>query len=84
MQSTVIINCTKGRVGLFFSLSSAITIQGLTFINCGVCNYHASAAEYFCATHLFTWINSLILVHVSIQKSSGHRLKVYNCNKVKI
>ena len=35
MQSTVIINCTRGRGGFYFATSHNITVEGLTVINCG-------------------------------------------------
>ena len=84
MQSTVVINCTKGRGQLFFFQSTTIIIQGLTFSNCGGYNNHTTAEKLSHGTLLFSWINSLTLIHVSIQKSLGHGLKVYNCNNVKI
>ena len=36
MQSTVIINCTRGRGGFYFATSRNITVEGLTVVNCGV------------------------------------------------
>ena len=38
MQSTVIINCTKGRGGFHFGISHNITVEGLTVVNCGGLN----------------------------------------------
>ena len=35
MQSTVIINCTRGRGGFIFDTGYNITIEGLTVTNCG-------------------------------------------------
>ena len=35
MQSTVIINCTRGRGGFNFTTSHNITVEGLTVVNCG-------------------------------------------------
>ena len=35
MQSTVIINCTRGRGGFYFGTSHNITVEGLTVVNCG-------------------------------------------------
>ena len=35
MQSTVIINCTRGRGGFIFDRSHDITVESLTVVNCG-------------------------------------------------
>ena len=35
MQSTVVINCTRGRGGFYFGTSHNITVEGLTVVNCG-------------------------------------------------
>ena len=35
MQSTVIINCTRGKGGFYFAASRNITVEGLTVVNCG-------------------------------------------------
>ena len=35
MQSTVIINCTRGRGGFIFDTCHNITVEGLTVVNCG-------------------------------------------------
>ena len=36
MQSTVIINCTRGRGMFSFGIARNITVEGLTVVNCGV------------------------------------------------
>ena len=41
MQSTVIINCTRGRGGFYFDTSHNITVEGLTVVNCGGLNNSA-------------------------------------------
>ena len=36
MQSTVIINCTRGKGGFHFTTSYNISVEGVTVVNCGV------------------------------------------------
>ena len=58
MQSTVIINCTRGRGGFYFGTSHNITIEGLTVVNCG--GLDNKAAFYFSAVQsLFFRKNSI-------------------------
>ena len=63
MQSTVIINCTRGRGGFYFATSHNITVEGLTVINCGGFlspTMRTSAVFYFVAVaNLFFRKNSL-------------------------
>ena len=78
MESTAIIYCTKEGGGFSFIHSSAILIEGLTFINCGAYNYIKELEEIFYATLLFNTCSELALDNVSVQNSSGHGVVTYN------
>ena len=71
MQSTVIINCTKGRGGFFFTDSYSITVEGLTVVNCG-------GSDVFS----FNAVQSLLFHKNSIQRMTGWGLSVLNCGNV--
>ena len=73
MQSTVIINCTKGRGGFIFNTGTSITIQGLTVTNCG-----NNLQQVF----QFTNSQQLVFEKNSIQFMSGHGLRILNCGDV--
>ena len=48
MQSTVIINCTRGKGGFIFDTGNDITIEGLTITNCGKVEYASIYNAVFC------------------------------------
>ena len=67
MQSTVIINCTRGRGGFYFTTSHNITVEGLTVVNCrGLCN----------AVFNFSAVQSIFFHKNSIQHMTGYGLYV--------
>ena len=74
MQSTVIINCTRGRGGFYFAASHNITVEGLTVINCG--GLDNTAVIYF------DTVENLFFLKNSIQHMTGFGLFVHNCNNV--
>ena len=58
MQSTVIINCTRGRGGFYFNSYRYITVEGLTIVNCG--GLDNKAVMYFdTVVNLFFLKNSI-------------------------
>ena len=67
MQSTVIINCTRGRGGFSFDTSRNITVEGLTVVNCG--KPDSSGAVFY-----FSVVQSLIFHKNSIQHMTGYGL----------
>ena len=71
MQSTVIINCTRGRGGFYFDTSHNITVEGLTVVNCG--GLGNKAVMYF------DTVQNLILYKNSIQHMTGCGLFIFNC-----
>ena len=73
MQSTVIINCTRGRGGFYFDTSHNITVEGLTVVNCGGPD---SAVFGFYA------VQTLLFHKNSIQHMTGYGLYVLNCDNV--
>ena len=75
MQSTVIINCTRGRGGFYFTTSHNITIEGLTVVNCGGLD---SAVFYFSTVQI------LFFHKISIQHMTGYGLYVLNCDNVTV
>ena len=74
MQSTVIINCTRGRGGFYFDTSHNITVEGLTVVNCGGLD---NGAVFY-----FSTVQSLIFHKNSIQHMTGYGLYVLNCDNV--
>ena len=80
MQSTVIINCTRGRGGFYFSTSNKITVEGLTIvmINCGGFGDNNSAVIYF------DTVNNLVFQRNSIQHMTGYGLFLLNCDNAKV
>ena len=76
MQSTVIINCTRGRGGFYFAYCHNITVEGLTVVNC------SSGAHGHDGVFNFLSVRSLLFLKNSIQHMTGYGLYVYNCNNV--
>ena len=82
MQSTVTINCTRGRGGFHFNTSHNITVEGLTVINCGALvspDSPIGAAVFF-----FLIVENLFFHKNSIQHMTGYGLFVYNCDSVTV
>ena len=75
MQSTVIINCTRGRGGFYFATSHNITVEGLTVVNCG-----SSAIDYQTGVFDFSTVQSLFFHKNSIQHMTGYGLLLFNCD----
>ena len=73
MQSTVIINCTRGRGGFIFDTGYDITIEGLTITNCG----HPNDGVF-----QFKHISNLFFYQNSIQFMSGYGLMASSCASV--
>ena len=73
MQSTVIINCTRGRGGFIFDSGYDITIEGLTITNCG----HPNDGVF-----QFIDISNLFFHQNSIQFMSGYGLMASSCVSV--
>ena len=73
MQSTVIINCTRGRGWFHFYNSHNITVEGLTVVNCGGLNN---------AVFNFSTVQSLFFHKNSIQHMTGYGLFVVNSDNV--
>ena len=72
MQSTVIINCTRGRGGFYFDTSHNIIVEGLTVVNCGGLDNKA--------VFDFSDVQNLFFLKNSIQHMTGYGLYVLNCN----
>ena len=72
MQSTVIINCTRGRGGFYFGTSHNITVEGLTVLNCSGVGY----------VFKFDIVQNLFFHKNSIQHMTGYGLYVLNCDNV--
>ena len=70
MQSTVIINCTRGRGGFYFGISHNITVEGLTVVNCGKPVFY------------FDYVQTSLFHKNSIQHMTGYGLYVLNCDNV--
>ena len=77
MQSTVVINCTRGRGGFYFGTSHNITVEGLTVVNCGGVIIDGAVAVFN-----FDTVQSLFFHKNSIQHMTGHGLLFFNCNNV--
>ena len=75
MQSTVIINCTRGRGGFYFTTSNNITVEGLTVVNCGMFDYQTGVFN-------FSTVQSLFFHKNSIQHMTGYGLLLFNCDNV--
>ena len=72
MQSTVIINCTRGRGGFYFGTSHNITVEDLTVVNCSGVGY----------VFKFDIVQNLFFHKNSIQHMTGYGLYVLNCDNV--
>ena len=79
MQSTVIINCTRGRGGFYFNTTHSITVEGLTVVNCG-----EQFNEYTVTAMYFDTVVNLFYLKNSIQHMTGCGLFVRNCINVLI
>ena len=75
MQSTVIINCTRGRGGFYFDTSHDIIVVGLTVVNCS-----GLGVQYSCGVFSFISVRSLLFHKNSIQHMTVSGLYVLNCN----
>ena len=83
MQSTVIINCTRGRGGFHFNTSHNITVEGLTVINCGAL-VSPDSPSIGAAVFFFLIVENLFFHKNSIQHMTGYGLFVYNCDSVTV
>ena len=73
LQSTVIINCTRGKGGFYFATSHNITVEGLTVVNCG---------REYAAVFQFDGVQSLLFLKNSIQHMTGRGLFIHNSDNV--
>ena len=71
MQSTVIINCTRGRGGFIFDRSHSITVESLTVVNCG--------RDIQNGVFSFSWVTNVIFLKNSIQHMMGCGLAINVC-----
>ena len=83
MQSTVIINCARRRVGFFFIRSYEITVVGLTVVNCGRLFVNKNNMV-FGAVFGFEFVNGITFYKNSIQHMTGSGLYITNCGDVLI
>ena len=72
MQSTVIINCTRGRGLFIFDSSHNITVESLTVVNCG--------RDYQNGVFSFSWVTNVLFLKNSIQHMMGCGLSINHCN----
>ena len=72
MQSTVIINCTRGRGWFIFDRSHNITVESLTVVNCG--------SDYQNGVFSFSLVTNVLFLKNSIQHMMGCGLRIYLCN----
>ena len=72
MQSTVIINCTRGRGLFIFDRSHSITVESLTVVNCG--------RDYQNGVFSFSLVTNVLFLKNSIQHMMGCGLTIYSCN----
>ena len=72
MQSTVIINCTRGRGSFIFDRSRNITVESLTVVNCG--------RGYQNGVFSFSLVTNVLFLKNSIQHMMGCGLRIYDCN----
>ena len=80
MQSTVIINCTRGTGGIYFINSDSITVDDLTIINCGGADTHGHQHMVI----YFGNVHGLFFRKNSIQHMTGYGLLIYNSGNVLI
>ena len=76
--STVIINCTRGRGGIYFIDSDSITVDDLTIINCGGADTHGNQHMVI----YFENVHRLFFRKNSIQHMTGYGLIIYNSGNV--
>ena len=77
MQSTVIINCTRGRGSFIFDSSHNITVESLTVVNCGRDDRNGMFS--------FSLVTNVLFLKNSIQHMMGCGLVIYDCkNPIKI
>ena len=72
MQSTVIINCTRGRGGFIFDTGYDITIEGLTITNCG-------EIGNFNAVIFLSKVHDYVLKKNSLQNNTGCGIAAHDC-----
>ena len=72
MQSTVIINCTRGRGLFIFDRSHNITVESLTVVNCGRDDRNGVFS--------FSLVTNVLFLKNSIQHMMGCGLTIYFCN----
>ena len=72
MQSTVIINCTRGRGLFIFDRSHNITVESLTVVNCGRDDRNGVFS--------FSLVTNVLFLKNSIQHMMGCGLRIYLCN----
>ena len=72
MQSTVIINCTRGRGLFIFDRSHNITVESLTVVNCG--------RDYQNEVFSFSLVTNVLFLKNSIQHMMGCGLRIHGCN----
>ena len=71
MQSTVVINCTRGRGLFIFDRSHNITVESLTVVNCG--------GDYLNGVFSFSWVTNVLFLRNSLQHMIGCGLTIYGC-----
>ena len=71
MQSTVIINCTRGRGLFIFDRSHNITVESLTVVNCG--------RGYRIGVFSFSLVTNVLFLKNSIQHMMGCGLSIHLC-----
>ena len=71
MQSTVIINCTRGRGLFIFDRSHNITVESLTVVNCG--------RDYHNGVFSFSLVRNVLFLKNSIQHMMGCGLSIHLC-----
>ena len=78
MQSTVIINCTKGRGGFRFYNSYNITVEGLTVVNCGGLNN--AVFKFSTVQILFFHKNSIHTDRIGLFVVNSDNVIITNCS----
>ena len=81
MQSTVTINCTRGRGGFYFATSHNIIVEGLTVTYCGG---FLSSTMRTSAVFYFEAVANLFFHKNSLQHMTGNGLFVLNCENVTV
>ena len=71
MQSTVIINCTRGRGLFIFDRSHNIMVESLTVVNC--------VSDYQNGVFSFSLVTNVLFLKNSIQHMMGCGLIIYDC-----